>query len=137
MITTNDWFTLTESNVHRLLWTCVVAACKFYEDKFYSNEYYAKVGGISLQEMNKLEAIMLDMVHYELFITPQTFAEYDQAVAVACGDPRLAFSTFAYHLFLIASLLLFTATYHYVTKAQFVRAGQRRTKAAAAAAAVR
>jgi hypothetical protein len=32
--------------------TSVTISIKFYDDKYYNNEYYAKVGGITLQEIN-------------------------------------------------------------------------------------
>ncbi len=31
----------------RLLITSIMTAAKFFDDKYYKNEYYAKVGGIS------------------------------------------------------------------------------------------
>jgi hypothetical protein len=30
-------------------------AAKYYDDRYYNNEYYAKVGGISNNEINSLE----------------------------------------------------------------------------------
>lgn len=38
----------------RLLITSIVLAAKYNDDEFYKNVYYAKVGGISLEEMNML-----------------------------------------------------------------------------------
>jgi hypothetical protein len=33
----------------------MVVSAKFADDTFYKNSYYAKVGGISTEEMNNLE----------------------------------------------------------------------------------
>lgn len=46
----------------------IMVAIKYYDDEYYKNEYYAKVGGLSLKEINKLEMEFLDMLNYELFI---------------------------------------------------------------------
>lgn len=48
-------FKLTEKNIHRLLFTSIVIAAKFVDDKFYKNKYYASVGGIPLTTLNELE----------------------------------------------------------------------------------
>jgi hypothetical protein len=33
-----------------------IVAVKFHEDEYYKNDYYAKVGGIMLEELNSLES---------------------------------------------------------------------------------
>ena len=39
-------FLLTELNVHRVVITAVLLAAKFFDDAYYNNAYYAKVGGV-------------------------------------------------------------------------------------------
>ncbi|KAL6633866.1 hypothetical protein ACP70R_026537 [Stipagrostis hirtigluma subsp. patula] len=63
-------------SVHRLLITAVLAAVKFMDDICYNNAYFAKVGGISLVEMNYLEVDFLFGVGFELNVTPETFGDY-------------------------------------------------------------
>ncbi|RWR89712.1 cyclin-U4-1-like protein [Cinnamomum micranthum f. kanehirae] len=63
-------------NVHRLLITSVLVAAKFMDDMFYSNAYYAKVGGISTTEMNFLELDFLFGLSFHLNVTPNTFYTY-------------------------------------------------------------
>ncbi|CAO2039906.1 unnamed protein product [Urochloa humidicola] len=63
-------------SVHRLLITAVLAAVKFMDDICYNNAYFAKVGGISLVEMNYLEVDFLFGVGFDLNVTPETFADY-------------------------------------------------------------
>ena len=41
-------FKLTQRNIHRILFTSIVIAAKFVDDKFYKNKYYASVGGVQL-----------------------------------------------------------------------------------------
>ncbi|EGF83242.1 hypothetical protein BATDEDRAFT_21775 [Batrachochytrium dendrobatidis JAM81] len=42
-------------NIHRLLITGVMVAVKFLSDVFYTNSHIAKVGGLPVQELNRLE----------------------------------------------------------------------------------
>ncbi|KAH7667116.1 Cyclin-like protein [Dioscorea alata] len=67
---------LTSLNVHRLLITSVVIAAKFIDDAFFSNAYYAKVGGVSTREMNKLELNFLFSLDFRLQVSPETFGRY-------------------------------------------------------------
>ncbi|RRT80203.1 hypothetical protein B296_00017607 [Ensete ventricosum] len=67
---------LTSLNVHRLLIASVVVAAKFIDDAFFSNAYYAKVGGISTLEMNRLEINFLFSVDFRLQVTVGTFETY-------------------------------------------------------------
>ena len=47
-------FIITNMNIHRLLITSVMLAIKFYEDDYYKNTFYARLGGISGLEINYL-----------------------------------------------------------------------------------
>ncbi|WVZ57652.1 hypothetical protein U9M48_008012 [Paspalum notatum var. saurae] len=63
-------------NVHRLLITSVLTAVKFVDDICYNNAYFARVGGISLVEMNYLEVDFLFGIAFDLNVTPAAFASY-------------------------------------------------------------
>jgi hypothetical protein len=52
-------------------------AIKFNEDDYYSNEYYAKVGGISLQELNNLEYECIKMLNHKLFVDENIYEKYE------------------------------------------------------------
>uniref|UniRef100_A0A5B6YWJ3 Putative cyclin-P3-1 isoform X1 n=1 Tax=Davidia involucrata TaxID=16924 RepID=A0A5B6YWJ3_DAVIN len=67
---------LTPLNVHRLLITSVMVAAKFIDDAFFNNAYYAKVGGISTAELNRLEMKFLFSLDFRLNVTVQTFRKY-------------------------------------------------------------
>ncbi|KAF9203589.1 hypothetical protein BGZ49_006258 [Haplosporangium sp. Z 27] len=62
----NNGFRINSFNIHRLLITCVMVAAKFTSDMFYSNARYAKVGGLSLPELNQLELEFLFSTKFEL-----------------------------------------------------------------------
>ncbi|XP_078155869.1 cyclin-P4-1-like [Carex rostrata] len=68
--------TLDSLNVHRFLITSVLTAVKFVDDICYNNAYFAKVGGITLMEINYLEVDFLFGVGFELNVTPVTFTSY-------------------------------------------------------------
>ncbi|KAK1317263.1 Cyclin-P3-1 [Acorus calamus] len=67
---------LTSLNVHRLLITSVVVAAKFIDDAFYNNAYYAKVGGVTTGEMNRLELKFLFSLDFRLQVNVGTFGKY-------------------------------------------------------------
>ena len=47
----NPDFVISSLNVHRLLITSIMLASKFFDDVYYNNAYYARVGGISNTEV--------------------------------------------------------------------------------------
>ncbi|CDP03631.1 unnamed protein product [Coffea canephora] len=67
---------VTSLNVHRLLITSVMVAAKYIDDAFYNNAYYARVGGVSTLELNKLEIKFLFGVGFQLFVSSDTFGKY-------------------------------------------------------------
>ena len=71
---------LNSYNIHRLLLACLVISIKYNEDDYYSNEYYAKVGGISLKELNVLEYTILIFLNFELFIDEALYENYENQI---------------------------------------------------------
>jgi len=69
-------FLLTELNVHRVIVTAVLLAAKFFDDAYYNNAYYAKVGGVLISEMNGLEVDFLFRINFSLHVTPDLFEQY-------------------------------------------------------------
>jgi len=63
-------------NIHRMIIGALMLAVKYNEDDFYTNEFYAKVGGISLQEVNLLECETLKMIKHSLFVDEDFFNKY-------------------------------------------------------------
>jgi len=50
-------------------------AVKFYDDFFYNNAYFAKVGGVKPQEINMLELEFLAMIKYDLQVRQDVFLQ--------------------------------------------------------------
>lgn len=69
-------FRLTSLNVHRLLITSVMVATKFLDDLHHRNAYYAKVGGLTTEEINSLEIEFLFMQRFRLQVTVSVFQSY-------------------------------------------------------------
>ncbi|KAG0265462.1 hypothetical protein BG011_004682 [Mortierella polycephala] len=63
-------------NIHRLLITSILVACKFSSDVFYPNVRYAKVGGLPLSELNQLELEFLFLSQFELNTTESELQTY-------------------------------------------------------------
>lgn len=72
----NPDFVISSLNVHRLLITSIMLASKFFDDVYYNNAYYARVGGISNLEINSLEMVMLRMISFSLFVQPEQYERY-------------------------------------------------------------
>jgi len=72
----NPEFVISSLNVHRLLITSIMLASKFFDDVYYNNAYYARVGGISNLEVNSLEMEMLRMISFSLFVQPDQYERY-------------------------------------------------------------
>mmetsp|Transcript_22048 Transcript_22048/g.47955 ORF Transcript_22048/g.47955 Transcript_22048/m.47955 type:complete len:500 (-) Transcript_22048:20-1519(-) len=69
-------FLLTELNAHRVVITAVLLAAKFFDDAYYNNAYYAKVGGVLVEEMNNLECQFLFKIDFSLRVLPEVFEKY-------------------------------------------------------------
>ncbi len=56
----------------------MLLAIKYNEDDYYSNKYYAKVGGINLDEINDLEYNFLILLNFDVFIDEDTYEKYKE-----------------------------------------------------------
>merc|ERR1711937_981896 len=65
---------ITRFNVHRLVLLSVVTACKFVDDIYYKQNFYAKIGGIATEELNCLEREFLYLLDYRMFVSSDTFS---------------------------------------------------------------
>eukprot|EP00826_Nyctotherus_ovalis_P010026 TRINITY_DN1265_c0_g3_i3.p1 TRINITY_DN1265_c0_g3~~TRINITY_DN1265_c0_g3_i3.p1 ORF type:complete len:175 (-),score=50.32 TRINITY_DN1265_c0_g3_i3:18-542(-) len=72
----NSFLTLSCLNVHRLALAATILAVKYLEDLYSRNIIYAKIGGVTLAELNVLESSMLEMLEYNLYVSPDQFFQY-------------------------------------------------------------
>jgi len=78
LIQCNPAFLVNSLNVHRIIITSVMLAAKFFDDHYYNNAYYGKVGGVSNSEVNSLEIEFLFMVNFNLFVSREEYEIYNQ-----------------------------------------------------------
>jgi hypothetical protein len=71
---------INEKCIHRLFLSSLVVAAKFFDDKFYKNLHYSKVGGISNNEMNVLEIQFLLLIDFELFVSTEEFERFRETL---------------------------------------------------------
>lgn len=76
IIQSNPNFVVNSLNIHRLLITSVMLGAKYFDDQYYNNSYYAKVGGVPPTEINSLEVEFLFMCNFTLFVSSDTYQQY-------------------------------------------------------------
>jgi hypothetical protein len=64
-------------------------AAKFFDDQYFNNQYYAKVGGVPCGEINSLEVEFLFLINFSLHVTEEVYFRYftelaNHAVNSAC-----------------------------------------------------
>lgn len=74
---------LTSLNIHRLLITSIMLAAKFMDDAFFNNAYYARVGGVTTAELNKLEMKFLFGLDFRLHVSVDTFKKHCSMLKMA------------------------------------------------------
>ncbi|XP_050248067.1 cyclin-U1-1 [Quercus robur] len=63
-------------NVHRLLVTSVMVASKMLDDDHYNNAFFARVGGVSNAELNRLELELLSLLDFGVAVSSRVFEFY-------------------------------------------------------------
>ncbi|KAJ8763741.1 hypothetical protein K2173_003523 [Erythroxylum novogranatense] len=63
-------------NVHRLLITSVMIASKMLDDVHYNNAFYARIGGVSNAELNRLEIEFLFLLDFGVMVSSRAFESY-------------------------------------------------------------
>lgn len=76
LMTLHEGFVLHSLNFHRLFLTSAMLSTKFYEDKYFNNSFWARVGGVSVAEMNRQEIQFLSMLQWEFNIKVQSYEQY-------------------------------------------------------------
>ena len=79
-------FTISSLTVHRFLITAATVASKGLCDSFCTNTFYAKVGGISLRELNVLELEFVARVDWKIVPKFEVLTEYYESLVKRMGD---------------------------------------------------
>ena len=72
-------FILTERNVHKVIFICFMETQKFFEDENYKNSDYAKVCGISVNELLLMEVSFMELINYNMFVKEEEYIEYNKS----------------------------------------------------------
>ena len=67
---------ISSLTVHRFLISAITISCKTFSDSFLTNTTYAKVGGISMQELNILELEFLFLISWNLHSSFESLQTY-------------------------------------------------------------
>ncbi|KAK6514455.1 hypothetical protein TWF281_004655 [Arthrobotrys megalospora] len=79
-------FTISSLTVHRFLITAATVSSKGLCDSFCTNTFYARVGGISLRELNVLELEFLNRVGWRIVPQAEVLREYYTSLVRRMGD---------------------------------------------------
>lgn len=72
-------FILTERNAHKVIFICFMETQKFFEDENYKNSDYAKVCGISVNELLLMEVSFMELINYNMFVKEEEYIEYNKS----------------------------------------------------------
>ena len=67
-------------NIHKLIIASLIVSIKYNEDYYYSNKIYAKICGISREEINKLEIEFLKLLEFNLFVDDEIYFQYSDFI---------------------------------------------------------
>ena len=54
-----------------MILTTVLVTSKFFNDTYYANQFIASVGGVSTRNLNQLELFFLEVIAWDLYISPE------------------------------------------------------------------
>lgn len=73
---------LNPLNINRLIATIITIQIKNTRDELDPNALYAKLAGVSLNELNRLELTLLQLFGWELVIQPELYLKYKTKVTL-------------------------------------------------------
>lgn len=73
-------------------------AAKFFDDVYFTNAFYADVGGITVDELNTLEVDFLCRIRFNLYVTPQDYQRYYLDICDHCSTLCRNCSKFPYRM---------------------------------------
>eukprot|EP01064_Diplonema_japonicum_P036771 TRINITY_DN838_c2_g2_i2.p1 TRINITY_DN838_c2_g2~~TRINITY_DN838_c2_g2_i2.p1 ORF type:complete len:211 (+),score=24.62 TRINITY_DN838_c2_g2_i2:60-692(+) len=87
---------ITQYNVHRVLLGCMVLAVKHRDDIYYSDPFYARVGGVELMEIHRLVIELLRLLDWELYVSYEEYQDFLKSLSLPTPSRTLTPSPF-YH----------------------------------------
>ena len=69
-------FILTPVNIHKIFFLCMMETQKYYSDENYKNKDYAKIGGMTADELLELELEFMNYMDFNIFIKDEDYKKY-------------------------------------------------------------
>ena len=69
-------FILSYTNVHKVFFICMMETQKYYDDVSFTNKNYAKICGITTDELLELEIEFMNHIDFNLYIKEEDFLKY-------------------------------------------------------------
>ena len=66
--------------IHKMILAGMLVAIKYNEDDYFSNSFYAKVGGVSIRELNHLEYEFLSLIDFDLYVDDDLYSKYSNYI---------------------------------------------------------
>jgi Cyclin len=83
-------FTISSLTVHRFLIAAATVAAKGLSDSFWTNNTYARVGGVSVKELALLELDFLEKMQWRIVPPPEVLDDYYRSLVERNPGYRLA-----------------------------------------------
>lgn len=77
---------LRTSTAHRMLLAAFAVAAKSHEDDYVPNIEFARVGGVPLHELNRLEAAFLSLINWRTHFSAEEFIAFESEIVVEALD---------------------------------------------------
>ena len=69
-------FILTPINIHKVFFLCMMETQKYYSDENFKNKDYAKICGITTDELLELELEFMNYMDFNIFIKDEDYKNY-------------------------------------------------------------
>ena len=69
--------------IYRLILASLIVAIKYNEDDYFRNDFYAKVGGVTKNEVKYLEYEFLLRIKFNLYVDDDVFNKYNDYIISA------------------------------------------------------
>ena len=79
-------FILTNDNIKKILFTCMVITQKIYEDENFNDKDYAKLLEISAEDLINMEIKFLEYTDFSLYVSEEEFLEYKKKMSKMWKD---------------------------------------------------
>lgn len=77
---------ITKVNVYKLVLICIMISMKYNEDDINSNAFFAKVGGIDLENLNQIENKTYEILNYDLYIDDNLYQKYEDNLSLFMSE---------------------------------------------------